>query len=141
MDTPVEPLHTILLGVVKYTWLETLKHIKAPAQQKEFQARLLSISTQGMSVPRIDVPYIMSHKKTLVGRSYKQIVQVIPFVLHQLVPADILECWLRLGTLTALCWYTAIENIDIYSVSILNFVSKIIKTYSFHLLGDIKQCN
>lgn len=116
-DTPVEPLHTILLGVVKYTWLETLKNLQTAEKLKEFRARLSSVKSRGMSIPYIDVPYIMSHKKSLVGQSYKELVQVVPFVLHNLVPSELLECWLRLGTLTALCWYTAIENIDEYCVS------------------------
>lgn len=51
-DTPVEILHTILLGIVKYVWY-MLHSNWSEAEQNLFTIQLQSTDIDGLSVPRI----------------------------------------------------------------------------------------
>ncbi|KAJ7924239.1 hypothetical protein B0H13DRAFT_2230060 [Mycena leptocephala] len=57
-DTPIELLHTILLGVLKYLWHST--HTSwTPDQKKTFELRLQAAETSGLSIERIRAGYIV----------------------------------------------------------------------------------
>ncbi|KAF9522532.1 hypothetical protein CPB83DRAFT_917285 [Crepidotus variabilis] len=113
-DTPTEILHTILLGVVKYYWAQTVFLLKKEKKFEEFQARLNSIAVDGLNVPKIQADYMCRHRGSLIGKHFKTISQIMAFVVYDLVPTDVLEAWLVIGQLTVLLWHTKIEDIDEY---------------------------
>ena len=53
----MEPLHTHLLGDVKYFWAQTIWILEKEKKFHIFQARLNSISRAGLNIPNIMADY------------------------------------------------------------------------------------
>jgi hypothetical protein len=117
-DTPTEILHTILLGVVKYYWGQTMCILEKGKQLEIFQARLNSVVTDGLNVPKLQADYMVKYKGGLIGKHFKTISQVMAFVVYDLVPKEVLESWLIIGRLTVLLWHTEIKDIESYTASL-----------------------
>lgn len=115
-DTPTEILHTILLGIVKYFWGQTVWLLDKGKHFSLFQARLNSIVADGLNVPKIPADYMCHYRGGLIGKHFKTISQVMAFTIYDLVPREVLDAWLIIGRLTVLLWHTEIDDIDSYSV-------------------------
>ncbi|KAJ7333330.1 hypothetical protein DFH08DRAFT_785684 [Mycena albidolilacea] len=144
-DTPIELLHTILLGVLKYVWHATHKSWTAD-QKKTFELRLQAADTSGLSVEGIRAAYIVQYANSLIGRQFKILLQCGVFQLHGLVSDNHFRAWKTVGELSALLWYPEIDDMDSYCadlhVAIGNFLdsfaeidpSKMITKVKTHLL-------
>lgn len=118
-DTPTEILHTILLGVVKYYWGQTIWLLEKGQDFALFQTRLNSILSDGLNVPKIQGDYMCQYRGGLIGKHFKTLSQIMAFAVQDLVPPDVLEAWLILGRLTVLLWHTDIEDVKTYTVRII----------------------
>ncbi|GJJ13681.1 hypothetical protein Clacol_007937 [Clathrus columnatus] len=113
-DTPMELLHTMLLGVVKYFWGQTVYTLIQCKQFDVFQVQLDSVSTNGLNIPCIMAAYMCQYCSSLIGKHFKTIVQIIPFVIAGLVNQDLLDAWVLLGRLAVLCWFVEIHDLEKY---------------------------
>jgi hypothetical protein len=117
LDTPTEILHTILLGVVKYFWGQTVFLLEKAKALHMFQSRLESVDSDGMNAPSLNADYICHYKGSLIGKHFKSLAQVMPFLVHDLVPRAVLNGWTIIGELVALVWHTTIPDTETYLVS------------------------
>ena len=117
-DTPTEILHTVLLGVVKYFWGQTVFVLSKSHQMSVLETRLGSIETSGLKIDSVSENYICHYTGSLVGKHFKILAQIIQFTCYDLLKPDLFEAWLLLGRLTVLLWHTEIEDVDIYLVSV-----------------------
>jgi hypothetical protein len=115
-DTPTEILHTVLLGVVKYFWGQTVFILEKEKKFDLFQARLNSIVEDGLDVPKITADYMCRYRGGLIGKHFKTLAQVMAFTVYDLVSEDVLNAWLILGRLIVLLWHTEIDDIEKYTV-------------------------
>ncbi|KAJ6625266.1 hypothetical protein B0H10DRAFT_2161888 [Mycena sp. CBHHK59/15] len=117
-DTPTEILHTILLGVVKYYWGQTVWLLEKSKDFVLFQTRLNSILADGLNIPKIQADYMCQYKGGLIGKHFKTLSQIMAFAVVDLVPPDVLEAWLILGRLTVLLWHTEINDVESYTTEL-----------------------
>ncbi|KAF7310234.1 hypothetical protein MIND_00397100 [Mycena indigotica] len=147
-DTPVELLHTILLGAVKYVW--HVSHTSWSQEAKEtYSLRLQAAQTDGLSIHAIRAGYIMQYANSLIGKQLKTIVQTGVFHVYDLVPGDHLAAWRALGELSALLWVPEIQNPNEYQNDLKQAVanlldaiaiidpSKIVTKIKYHLLSHV----
>ncbi|GAB1518686.1 hypothetical protein RhiTH_001750 [Rhizoctonia solani] len=140
LDTPTEILHTILLGVVKYFWAQSVFVLEKDKKLSLLESRLALVNTAGLDIPELNAAYICQYCGLLVGRHFKAIVQVIPFVMYNLFAGNrhLISAWLLLGQMTSMLWYTAIDDIDAYTdfllVTALCSPSIMILKPKFHFL-------
>ncbi|KAI6138163.1 hypothetical protein BKA82DRAFT_4333266 [Pisolithus tinctorius] len=109
LDTPTEILHTILLGV-KAKLLEI------------FHSHLNSIEREALNAPSLNADYICNYKGSLIGKHFKSLAQVMPFVIYDLVPQSIIDGWTIIGELVVFLWHTQIDNLEVYLVSSINVI-------------------
>ncbi|KAJ7723604.1 hypothetical protein B0H14DRAFT_2641787 [Mycena olivaceomarginata] len=147
-DTPVELLHTILLGAVKYVW--HISHTPWSAEKKKtYSIQLQATSTEGLSIHAIRANYIMQYAGSLIGRQFKTIIQTAVFHLHDLVTEDQFTTWIAVGELSALLWVPEIRDLTQYrndlKIAVANVLdavaqidpSKIMTKIKYHLLIHI----
>jgi hypothetical protein len=119
-DTPVEILHSYLLGNNKYVWHDTTKNWDPKKGNKNgeiFASRLQSMSISGLSIPPPRPRYVVQYKNSLVGKHFKMLQQLGVFQLHDLCTPLILDLWKATGELGAYLWFPKIKNMEVYLVS------------------------
>ncbi|KAG8781669.1 hypothetical protein FRC12_021639 [Ceratobasidium sp. 428] len=113
-DTPTEILHTVLLGVVKYYWGQSVFVLEKAKKISVLECRLASANTAGLNLPKLSASYMCQYRGSLIGKHFKAIVQLMPFLCYDVLPAGLLTAWLLLGRLTSLLWYTEIHDTQLY---------------------------
>ena len=117
-DTPVEVLHTILLGFIKYFWRDVVQNqIKSAANKTLLETRLSSVDVKGLEIPKLSGSTLVRYAGSLTGRDFRVIAQVAPFVLHDIVSEPCYKTWISLANLVPLVWQPVISDMDDYLVS------------------------
>ncbi|KAI5988940.1 hypothetical protein F5J12DRAFT_922889 [Pisolithus orientalis] len=113
-DTPVEVLHTVLLGFVKYFWRDVvnIRVGKNKIKCELLEAHLSSFDTTGLGIPPLSGHTLVQYAGSLVGHDFRAIAQAAPFVLHGLVPQECYEAWVALSKMIPLIWKPEIEDVD-----------------------------
>ncbi|KAE9393245.1 hypothetical protein BT96DRAFT_959108 [Gymnopus androsaceus JB14] len=147
-DTPVEILHTILLGIVKYMW--HIFHTTITEEQRNlFVVRLQSTDLDGLTIPPLRAAYIMQYRNNLIGKHFKTLMQTMAFHVHSLVTPAQFDLMKSAGELGAFLWAHEIKDMELY-LSDLDIVigntldafaavdpAKIINKIKIHLLPHI----
>ncbi|KIM55165.1 hypothetical protein SCLCIDRAFT_62674, partial [Scleroderma citrinum Foug A] len=115
-DTPVEVLHTVLLGFVKYFWRDavTIRIGKNKIKKELLEVHLSSFDTTGLEIPPLSGHTLVQYAGSLVGHDFRAIAQAAPFVLHGLVPDECYNTWVALSKLIPLIWQSEIDDIDVH---------------------------
>ncbi|KAH0825930.1 hypothetical protein J3R83DRAFT_7620 [Lanmaoa asiatica] len=125
-DTPTEILHTILLGIVKYFWGQTAYILEKDRLVNVFQTRLASINQEGLNAPTLHADYIIRYKGALVGKHFKGLAQVMPYLIYDLVPEKVLQGWSLIGKLVVLLWHTSIEDTETYLATLSHVIDDLL---------------
>jgi hypothetical protein len=128
-DTPVEILHVVLLGVVKYWWRDAVSRQTSKGKE-ELRARLSSVDVAGLNTPPIRGNTYVQYAGSLVGRDFRVILQVALVVLHGLIPQAHYDGWVALCKLTPLMFQPVIEHLPTYLVRVrMSTVSHMLTYY------------
>ncbi|KAJ3887185.1 hypothetical protein GG344DRAFT_69038 [Lentinula edodes] len=96
-DTPVEILHVVLLGFVKYLWRDVIDNQlkKNVEKKKELATRLSSVDVTGLGLDsRLTGDVLVNNYGSLTGSDFHKISQVAPFVLKDF---HLSEQWITNG--------------------------------------------
>lgn len=117
-DTPVEILHVVLLGIIKYFWRDAVARL-SPAQLQILKTRLASMNLRGLdpSLTSLNGQTFVQYARSLVGRDFRVIVQVALFALYDLVPPPVYDAWVALAALVPLIYMPSIEDRVLHTVS------------------------
>ncbi|KAJ7020784.1 hypothetical protein C8F04DRAFT_1213983 [Mycena alexandri] len=110
-DTPVEILHVILLGFVKYFWRDAVARVKN-SDKEILISRLSSFNICGLGISPLPGHTLVNYSGSLTGRDFRTIVQAAPFVLQGLLPAPYIELWTALSAVVTLVWQPEILDLD-----------------------------
>ncbi|KAF7777799.1 hypothetical protein Agabi119p4_3871 [Agaricus bisporus var. burnettii] len=133
-DTPVEILHTILLGIDKYVWYETSNKWNQQKDQ-EFVATLSNLATDGLSVHSFRPQYIVQYKNSLIGRDFKTLQQVAIFAMYARLEnatqkeKELFQVWRATGELGALLWIPEITHMEEYLADIDTAVKNVLDSW------------
>ncbi|KZV67198.1 hypothetical protein PENSPDRAFT_584337 [Peniophora sp. CONT] len=127
-DTPVEILHSILLGIIKYIWRHSLS-LWSDKIKTTFVLRLQSTDILGLSIPPIRATYLTQYGRGLIGRQLKTVGQTAMFHLHDLVDIKVFNVWRAVGELTALMWFPEIDDMNQYTHDLEVAVANVIDAF------------
>ncbi|KAI6157355.1 hypothetical protein BKA82DRAFT_4410080, partial [Pisolithus tinctorius] len=112
-DTPVEVLHVILLGFVKYFWRDVISRLN-DLQKAELQVRLSSFDVSALGIPPLAGRTLVQYSGSLTGRDFRAISQAALFVLYDLVPVECYQTFIALSMLVPLVWQPCIEDLEVH---------------------------
>ena len=115
-DTPVEVLHVVLLGFLKYFWRDAVSRLK-PDAKAILMVRISSLDTSSLGLPPLSGKTLVQYAGSLTERDFRAIAQIAPFVLYELIPLECYDVWLSLSALVPLVWMPEIDDIEEYLVS------------------------
>ncbi|KAH9808248.1 hypothetical protein DFH28DRAFT_998033 [Melampsora americana] len=113
LDTPVESLHVVLLGVTKYLYREMISNL-SPAELMTVQGRWQGFQIDGLNVAPIQPRNMVQYANSLPGKDFRVVLQAAPFVFFELIPNNYRHCWIALVHLASLILQTRIFNKDSY---------------------------
>ncbi|KAJ3739985.1 hypothetical protein DFH05DRAFT_1406273 [Lentinula detonsa] len=119
-DTPVEVLHVVLLGMVKYLWRDSVARTKK--DHNVLIARLSSFNTWGLGLSPLSGKTLVTYAGSLTGRDFRVVAQAAPFVLQGLINVEQMKVWKALSTLVTLIWQPQIQDIDEYLNELQNSI-------------------
>ena len=93
-STPVEILHTILLGPYKYLLRDLIPRL-SDQQKKKILARMAAFSQSGITGKLYGK--FFSHYKSFVGRDFKAWTQMAPFIVCDMLGEDERKTWIALS--------------------------------------------
>ncbi|KAF8146281.1 hypothetical protein K438DRAFT_1521144, partial [Mycena galopus ATCC 62051] len=112
-ETPVEILHVVLLGFVKYFCRDAVARVHR-SDKEVLIARLSSFNVSGLGIPALAGHPLVNHSGSLMGRDFRAIVQAAPFVLHGLLPEKNIRVWTALSSVVTLVSQPHIKILDKY---------------------------
>ncbi|KAJ7888627.1 hypothetical protein B0H14DRAFT_3081939 [Mycena olivaceomarginata] len=128
-DTPVELLHTVLLGVMKYIW-----HMLNTSQWSDADRHLLAIRLQstdisGLTIPPIRAGYMIQYRNNLIGKHFKMLMQILIFHVHRICSPAQFTLIKAAGELGARIWVPEIDNMDEYLAQLKIAVANLLDAF------------
>ena len=99
---------------MKYFWGQSVFIIDKANNMDTFFSHLSSVNKDGLNVPSLNPTYVCHYQGSLIGKHFKSIMQVMPFLVHDLLPQNVINSWTCIGTLVVLLWHTSIDDIEDY---------------------------
>ena len=115
-DTPVELLHVVLLGYMKYLWRDAIHQLK-PSDIQTLASRLSSVSGVLVSPVKIDGRHLTRHAQSLIGKHFRQLLPVAGVVLQGLLPSTKILPFLSLARLATLLYQQSVADLQSFLVS------------------------
>ncbi|KAI8462096.1 hypothetical protein BY996DRAFT_6408075 [Phakopsora pachyrhizi] len=121
-DTPVEILHIVLLGILKYLYQDLIDNLSLD-KKEELIARLQSFDTNNLNIPPLKAKYHVQHYSSLVGKDFKVLIQAAQFVFFPFIQESKHKMWTSLSHLCSIVFQTHIINLESY-LSKLKYYTK-----------------
>ncbi|OBZ73705.1 hypothetical protein A0H81_06579, partial [Grifola frondosa] len=115
-DTPVEILHVVLLGFIKYMWRDLVQNQLKDKDDKKalLISPLTSFDVSGLNISPLAGRTLVQYSGSLTGHNFWAIAQAAPFVIYDLVARDCFDTWIALSKLVPLIWQPEIREITVH---------------------------
>ncbi|KAF7339456.1 hypothetical protein MSAN_02159900 [Mycena sanguinolenta] len=127
-DTPVEILHTILLGIIKYVWY-MLHSGWTDDQRNLFVVRLQSTDIDGLTIPPIRAAYMMQYRNGLIGKHFKTLMQTMIFHVHDLVSPELFALVKAVSHLGTVLWVHEIDDMAQYTSDLSTLIGNVLDAF------------
>ncbi|EHS64486.1 uncharacterized protein PGTG_20949 [Puccinia graminis f. sp. tritici CRL 75-36-700-3] len=134
LDTPVEVLHVVLLGIVKYLARDFVKPLSETVKL-ELIARLRSFNCDALNIDSLKPNYLIRHILSIVGRDFKVVLQCAPFVFFDYMTEEKRKIWSALCRLTPLIFQTTIVDMADYQIQLKLHID----IFLYHLISSTAQ--
>ncbi|KAA1111795.1 hypothetical protein PGT21_012556 [Puccinia graminis f. sp. tritici] len=134
LDTPVEVLHVVLLGIVKYLARDFVKPLSETVKL-ELIARMRSFNCNALNIDSLKPNYLIRHILSIVGRDFKVVLQCAPFVFFDYMNEEKRKIWSALCQLTPLIFQTTIVDMADYQIQL----KLKIDIFLYHLISSTAQ--
>ncbi|KAJ7193158.1 hypothetical protein GGX14DRAFT_537656 [Mycena pura] len=130
-DTPVEILHTILLGIVKYAW-HALHTSWSAKEQDLFAVRLQSTDIDGLTVPPIRAAYMMQYRNNLIGKHFKSLMQTMVFHVHGMTSPEEFILVKAISVFGAVLWGPEIDEMEQHKDDLKILIANVLDAFGDH---------
>ncbi|KAJ3382985.1 hypothetical protein HDU80_001363, partial [Chytriomyces hyalinus] len=133
LDTPVEILHCVLLGLVKYFMRATIDGLTV--EKKDILKACLEGVRQDRFPAKIVGQTFVKYAHSLNGKDFRLFVQAAPFALQNVVTRELLDTWVALSHLVA---HLYMSHIDVtgYNLDFTKYMDQFV--YQRHLKAQTK---
>ncbi|KAI8913876.1 hypothetical protein DFJ77DRAFT_431246, partial [Powellomyces hirtus] len=155
LDTPVEVLHTVLLGFVKYVGNQTIKYglvtgANRATNKATVIARIDSFDANGTDRGPMRGSTFVTYVGSLIGRDFKAFIQAGVFIFHGLIADDVMAMWEKLAVLSVLVYENRISKLDAYCdqleaatdaffAAVASFSIRLFKKTKYHIFRHLVQ--
>ncbi|KAJ7213920.1 hypothetical protein GGX14DRAFT_534135 [Mycena pura] len=130
-DTPVEILHTILLGIVKYAW-HALHTSWSTKEQDLFAVRLQSTDLDGLTVPPIRAAYMIQYRNNLIGKHFKTLMQTMVFHVHGMTSPEEFSLVKAISVFGAVLWGPEIDEMEQHKDDLKILIANVLDAFGDH---------
>ncbi|KAH9821264.1 hypothetical protein DFH28DRAFT_1079308 [Melampsora americana] len=114
LDTPVEMLHVILLGVTKYLLRNQMNRC-SPTEKNRISAQWRSFNCSGLNIPPIQPKTMIIHFLSLNGKEFRTVIQAAPFIFFECnLSSEERDVWTSLAHLGPYLFQTEISDMQSY---------------------------
>ncbi|KAF7303406.1 hypothetical protein MIND_00569000 [Mycena indigotica] len=128
-DTPVEILHTILLGAVRYVWHHLHTKQWSDEDRHLLAIRLESTDISAMNMPPMRAAYKIQYRNNLIGKDYKAIMQALVFHVHGICTPEQFRLVKATADLGAWVWVPEIDNMSNYIAQLKTAVANVLDAW------------
>ncbi|KAJ6600735.1 hypothetical protein B0H10DRAFT_2083083 [Mycena sp. CBHHK59/15] len=128
-DTPLELLHTILLGVIKYIWHHMNTTKWSDTEWHLLAIRLQSTDLTGLTVLPIQAAYMIQYKNNLIGKHFKTLMQILAFHVHDISTPEQFTLIKAAAELGARLWIPEIDDMDEYLAQVEIAVANLLDAF------------
>ncbi|OAV85700.1 hypothetical protein PTTG_03824 [Puccinia triticina 1-1 BBBD Race 1] len=112
-DTPVEILHVLQLGVIRYLLRDFMEGL-TEGDKRRLEAHWQSFNRDSLNIPSLRSIFMVNHYKSFIGKHMKIVIQAAPFVFFPFMNRKKRDLWMSLCYLCTFVYQTRIENMDRY---------------------------
>ncbi|KAJ7080438.1 hypothetical protein B0H15DRAFT_787211 [Mycena belliarum] len=128
-DTPVELLHTILLGVIKYIWHMMNTQRWSDSDRYLLAIRLQSTDISGLTVPPLRASYMIQYRNNLIGKHFKTLMQTLAFHVHDISTPEQFKLIKAAGELGVRLWIPEIDDMEEYITDLTTAIANLLDAF------------
>ncbi|KAF7311880.1 hypothetical protein MIND_00198900 [Mycena indigotica] len=128
-DTPVEIIHTILLGAVRYVWHHLHSKQWSDEDRHLLAIHLESTDISNMNMPPMRAAYKIQYRNNLIGKDYKAIMQALVFHIHGICTPEQFQLVKATADLGAWVWVPEIDDMPTYIAQLKIAVANVLDAW------------
>ncbi|KAF7292619.1 hypothetical protein MIND_01159800 [Mycena indigotica] len=128
-DTPIEILHTILLGSMRYVWHHLHTNAWSDDERHLLAIRLESTDISAMNIASMRAAYKVQYRNNLIGKDSKAIMQALVFHAHNICTPEQFQLIKTTADLGAWVWVSVIDDMETYIRQLTTAIANVLDAW------------